>query len=296
MDRHQSVARFWNWLPGFRAVAETEHLPTAAELAHVTPAALSRTVKLLEQALDRELFHRRGRRLHLNDDGRALLGATRMAMRLVHDAATAIHEQTLEGPVRIAAGGVGQVLALRAVLLAHRRLPGMRPTFLTPDPGTARDQLLRGDLDLVIGSFRVEHEALATELLGYATSAVYCGPSHPLYGRQDVPVEELVRYPFTAPPNGVDGWPAEIERDIQFEADRMAVGVEVCGSTALLAVLPDAFARASPLALHALDQPGLIPRTPVIATRRVPTGADNLTEQLLTVVRQVCGSLEPGRA
>ena len=44
------VERIWNWLPAFRAVAETEHLPTASDLLHVTPSALSRTIRLLEQA------------------------------------------------------------------------------------------------------------------------------------------------------------------------------------------------------------------------------------------------------
>ena len=35
MDRFRAIAQIWNWLPGFRAVAETEHLPSAAERLHV---------------------------------------------------------------------------------------------------------------------------------------------------------------------------------------------------------------------------------------------------------------------
>ena len=45
----ERVSRIWNWLPVFRAVAETEHLPTASELLYVTPSALSRTIRLLEK-------------------------------------------------------------------------------------------------------------------------------------------------------------------------------------------------------------------------------------------------------
>ena len=56
----------WNWLPTFRAIAETEHLPSAAERLHVTSAAVSRTLKLLEERLGEKLFNLDGRSLILN--------------------------------------------------------------------------------------------------------------------------------------------------------------------------------------------------------------------------------------
>jgi len=295
MERHRTVAQFWNWLPGFRAVAETEHLPTAADRVHVTPAALSRTVRLLEDTLGRELFHRRGRRLHLNEEGRVFLDATRMAMRLVHDAQSTVSGTALEGPIRIAAGGVGQVYAMRALLQGRQQLPGMRPTLLTPDPSSVASQLLRGDLDLVVASFVVSDEGLKTDLLTYAESSVYCGPTHALYGRATVGVDEIVQHPFTAPPADgrgatTDGWPSELAREILVSSDRMQAGLQICGSTNLLAVLPDAFAATSAIQLHRLPVDGLIPKTPVVATRREPTGADDLTERMVALLGRICGS------
>ena len=50
------VNQIWNWLPAFRVVAETQHLPTASKEAHLSASALSRAVKLVEEQLDRQLF------------------------------------------------------------------------------------------------------------------------------------------------------------------------------------------------------------------------------------------------
>ncbi len=58
MERLRRVASFWNWLPAFRAVAETEHLPTAAEALFVSPSALSRAIRLLEKDVGQPLFRR----------------------------------------------------------------------------------------------------------------------------------------------------------------------------------------------------------------------------------------------
>ena len=51
MERMRRLTTLWSWLPGFRAVAETQHLPTASKQLHVGASALSRTIRLLEEAL-----------------------------------------------------------------------------------------------------------------------------------------------------------------------------------------------------------------------------------------------------
>lgn len=45
------VRTIWSWLPAFRAVAEVEHLPTAAQELGIVPSSLSRTVKQIEDEL-----------------------------------------------------------------------------------------------------------------------------------------------------------------------------------------------------------------------------------------------------
>ena len=102
VDRALRLTRFWNWLPAFRAVAETEHLPTAARLLHVSPSALSRTVRQLEDAFGQALFVRRNRALHLTPAGREALAAVREAMRGLDDRLGRATTAAAREPVRIA--------------------------------------------------------------------------------------------------------------------------------------------------------------------------------------------------
>ncbi|MHC4078781.1 MAG: helix-turn-helix domain-containing protein, partial [Planctomycetota bacterium] len=69
MDRLRRLAQLWNWLPAFRAVGETQHLPTASRALSVTAPALSRAVRLLERDVGQPLFRRIGRRIELNEAG-----------------------------------------------------------------------------------------------------------------------------------------------------------------------------------------------------------------------------------
>lgn len=286
------ILSYWNWLPSFRSVAETEHLPTAAERTHVTAAALSRTVRLLEEELGRPLFGRHGRGLQLNAEGEILLRAVRRAMRIVHDAHLELLGRRFEGDYRLAAGGVGRVYAMQAVLACRADHPGVRPWLLTPEPSTMIDSLLSGSLDMVVCSSVLRAPGVQTELLTHASSAVYCGPKHPLFGREDVSVEEVCRHGFCAPPadplgGSTDGWPPEIARDVRMVVDRMDAGLAVCSATALLAVLPDDLVRQGAGSLHRIELGPLIPSVPVVVLYREPAGADDLTARLLGALREV---------
>lgn len=290
MAYQDDIRSFWNWLPAFRAVAESEHLPTAAKRVHLTAAALSRTVRLLEDELQRPLFMRRGRGLHLNDDGRLMLEAVRTAMRVVHDAQREVTGQNHTGVVRIAAGGVSRAWVTRAITEARRAYPGLQPHLLTPDPATAHEALLRGELDLVFGSFVVQAVGLVTEPLWEASSSVYCGPPSTLFGRTDVTVAELATHGFVTPPptphgTSVDGWPDTLPRFVAAIADRMDAGMQICANSELLAVLPDAIASQSSTPLHRLPLGELLPSTPVIAIYREPSGSDDLTARVLDAIR-----------
>ena len=69
----------WNWLPAFYVVAQTQHLPTASKRLHLSVSALSRTIRLLEAAVGRPLFHRTGRGMHPTDFGKRMLPIARRA-------------------------------------------------------------------------------------------------------------------------------------------------------------------------------------------------------------------------
>src|SRR5690554_1605337 len=134
MSYTSSLTDVWNWLPVFRAVAETEHLPTASKLLHIIPAAISRTIGLLEDRLGTPLFNRSGRRLVLNSDGRALLARVQDAMQQVERGLHALDDTAFSGPVRISSVGVlTNHFVLPAVLKLCAAHPDLQPELRNLD-------------------------------------------------------------------------------------------------------------------------------------------------------------------
>ena len=249
MERLTELAEFWNQLPAFRAVAETEHLKAAAEYLGVGAPALSRSIRLLEERLGTELFVREGRGLKLNEAGRLLLEAARVAMQQLDEAQLTLRGETLAGPVHIASSGVVTTsYLLPAIIVLRASHPTLVPVLSGPPPLDVVARLQRGLLDVAFTSDPIDAPALLRERLGVETSGVYCGRGHPLFERSDVAIDEIAQYDFVGPTTtsgrGSEGWPSAKPRRIGAIVDQMRIGLEFCASGHFLAVLPDALARA----------------------------------------------------
>lgn len=72
-------------LSAFRTVAELSNLRAAADALHLTHSAVSQQLRGLEEALGFPLFERRGRRIVLNDAGRALQASVQDAFARLED-------------------------------------------------------------------------------------------------------------------------------------------------------------------------------------------------------------------
>lgn len=183
LDRLQRIASLWNWLPGFRAVAEYESIQRAALATSVSPSALSRTVKLLEDALGFDVFERTSTGLRLTEKGQALLEATRDAMRRVDDAVGLAHAETARvGAVppflpAIAARALGGLPAVASI------------TSLAPEDVTSA--LLRGDVDLVICHQPEEHGQLEGQPLRDLAMVEARRPGSPAGAASTVRLDDL---------------------------------------------------------------------------------------------------------
>jgi len=170
LDRHQRVARIWDWLPAFRAAAEYENLQRASLALAVSPSALSRSIKLLEEALEISLFARTPGGLKLTDHGRRLLIATREAMRQIHSGVPNVAPNRLNGG---AAGPAFQPLLCEAMLAA---LPDWTLSFADVAPVDAGESLRCGDLDLVLAHAPLPGPDLRVEALPALEFALAIGP------------------------------------------------------------------------------------------------------------------------
>lgn len=262
VDRALRLTRFWNWLPAFRAVAETEHLPTAARLLHVSPSALSRTVRQLEDAFGQALFVRRNRALHLTPAGREALAAVREAMRGLDDRLGRATTAAAREPVRIA-GPSPWVIALAVpvagdVAVEHHVVP----------EAELASRLLRGQVDLALTTSAPADDRLAIARLG-AVKQIVAGRA-PRRGRGEPR--------FAVWTGGADGWPAERRRTIALATPDLDAVLQASATTELVAAVPAVLARARGLARVA--GPALAP-TALYLIRRPPlTAAPSPLDQL----------------
>ncbi len=199
MHRALRVGEYWNWLPTFRAVAETSSLRDAARRLHVAPSAISRTVRLLEESLGHALFERSAGSLVLNAAGRQLLDGVRAAMRLVDDADGASEHGGachIHCPMDVAP------LLLDALAAWSAANPGAPPLVHTPCAEDVTAQLLRGDLDVAVAFAPATEAGITSVLLGEFSSSVYCAPFHPASRLARLTEEHVATLPFVDYPVG----------------------------------------------------------------------------------------------
>jgi len=256
MRRVRRLQQLWNWLPAFRVVAEHEHLPTAGADLGVSPSALSRSVKLLEEQLGRPLFDRVGNALILNHAGRDLLAAVRDGMRIVDEGLETVAATREIGPVTVSVPGPFASELVLPVLASLRSVhPRLSPVVRSHPTDDLAALLTRGTLDLALTDDIVVDPAVSSEPLGELRHSVFCGPGHPLHGERRVSLERLLAHDFVAPvadARGVipDAWPAHRPRRVALSVTHMSVAIEACARGELLAVLPDLVGR--PRSLHRL--------------------------------------------
>lgn len=262
MDRALRLTGIWSWLPAFRMVAETEHLPTAARAMHVSASALSRSVSLLENALGRPLFTRTGRRIQLNQAGAALLAAVRDAMRRIDDATS----EAAPRLVRVTghAAWIGLVIAPAAISR------GVELEEVAIDPPAVRAALLRGEVDLAITEIAASSSDLSIEQLGPVRRALY---------RSSAPSRRPQGHAVCT--DGTDAWPADHPRTIVLRSPRLSAVLELCAAGRALAVLPVALARARDLRAVRGPTP---PPSQLYLVSRAPLG-DSPLAPLLTEIR-----------
>jgi LysR family glycine cleavage system transcriptional activator len=85
----------------FECAARHEHFTLAAEELHVTHGAVSRQVAVLEDWLGVRVFHRRGKRVQLTDDGRRYLVTVQAAFDSVAAASARLAESGTVRTLRI---------------------------------------------------------------------------------------------------------------------------------------------------------------------------------------------------
>ena len=284
LERARDVANYWSWLPAFRAVAETEHLPTAAKLLCVSPSAVSRTLRLLEEHFGEALFDRSAGRLVLNARGSILLECVRHAMRTVHEGTEAMRGAQLAGTLRLSASGVlARTFVVPSLPRLRHQLPSLVLELVSVPPADLDDALRQGALDLALVENTQFASAMDSQIVARLDHDVFVRPDSELTRRD---LESLC---FAVPADGIaDAWPSAWPRQIGLRTSCARTAIDAVFQGLNAVVLPRAVGEQS--GLRGLHVRGLETTDLVLVHRDglgvLPTAAESVAELLVLAIAE----------
>jgi len=253
----------------FVCAAHRPSLGAAAQELHLTPSAVSKALRRLEDHLGQPLFDRSTKQLVLNTGGQLLLNRARTLLALADQAKADLQGERAAVDCRIAGPAIllwrhGRVLsqALSAYPEASLRLQDM-----FEDEALA--SLARGEINAAVVTGEViegrgEHWSEDWEVtpLGQVVLHLLAGRKHPLVAAlpPEPPLqactEQVLAYDFACPSRSLfcgvqrgarsDGWrDDQLPRKIRYWTDDLQLLLSLVKSGEALAYLPD-FALADP--------------------------------------------------
>lgn len=183
-------------LEHFLAVCEAGSLRKAAQASNITQPALTKSVRLLENALSVSLFERSAGGV-VPTQAAAVL--RRHALQIVNSARYVEMEIAAlrggqQGALRIGCGMVWSVTSMPAVLASlHKRFPRLEVSLQTGVADQLMPRLLEGDLDVVVaaGAGAALPAGFQTIALQQTAMLAFCRQGHALARRRRVPLREL---------------------------------------------------------------------------------------------------------
>ena len=266
----------------FHAVATAGSFADGARRSHVSPAAVSKAIKKLEDRLGASLFDRSGRTVQLTAAGDALLEHALVVFRALEELGAAVDAThgELAGPLRI---GTTEEFIAQALPVALARLveqhPGVVPHVYSMGRAAIERHLVDGTLDigLVAGHADVPNTLEVQRLITSPTSLV-CGARHPLFRVDPLPSDALQQHGFVATASFDEAPSRARNTAATVERTQMAIQMVVEGS--LLGTFPDVMIRCqlNHAELRRLNAPTDLPSVDLLAvTRPSPATAGKTT-------------------
>lgn len=181
----------------FLVIARTSSFAQAAEDLHVTPSALSRLIRDLEETWQFRVFDRTTRKVELNANGQLMLphvAHMMAALREVERVAGDVAEQR-SGVVRMATTRViTWTLLTRFFAEFHQRWPGVRlePIEVGSDDILAAVERQEADIGITMHSAETRNlQNLDSHPIFFSRAHMVCPVNHPLAGQAEVPWSAL---------------------------------------------------------------------------------------------------------
>lgn len=190
----------------FVAVAESGSFTRAAERVHVAQPGVSAQIRRLERELGHALLDRSGRTVTLTDVGAAVLPLVRAALGSVESARRTVEEMAglVRGAVRAGMVVSCGIMDLPELLSEfHSSYPAVEITLSEANSDELVSSIVDGRLDFaLVGYAGAQPEGLSVRVLADEPLVAAVAASDPWYGRESVPLDELLERGLISLPPG----------------------------------------------------------------------------------------------
>ncbi len=177
----------------FLAIARWENVSRAAEQLAMSQSAASGALSELERQFDVRLFDRVGKRLQLNEFGRALRPRAEALLEQAHAMEQALRQQHALGALQLGATlSIGNYLAVGMVARFMRENPGARVALQVANTAEIARRVANFELDLGLIEGELQHPELLVSPWMEDELVVFCAPGNPLAQAPTLSDDELL--------------------------------------------------------------------------------------------------------
>lgn len=168
----------------FLATAHYENITRAADSLAMSQSAASAALKEFEDHVNAQLFDRVGKRLQLNELGKALRPQAQELLERAEALEHALLKQVAVGDLKVGATlTIGNYLAVGVMARFMNLYPGSRVALEVANTATIARKVANFELDLGLVEGELQHPGLDIRTWREDELVVFCAPEHP-FARQ----------------------------------------------------------------------------------------------------------------
>ncbi|BCG58962.1 selenium metabolism-associated LysR family transcriptional regulator [Paenibacillus sp. URB8-2] len=183
----------------FYTVSEKGSFSAAAQALHMTQPAVTMQVQSLEDYFGTKLFNRSTKKIVLSDAGRTLLPFALRSIELMRetDQAMAAYTHMLEGRLLLGSSlTIGEYVLPRLLAPFGKAYPNISVMLKIMNTTQIMEEITKHQLNFGLIEAEVTHPDMVIEPVMEDELKLIVPGDHELAGRSEVPLEEVLRYPF----------------------------------------------------------------------------------------------------
>lgn len=221
----------------FVAVAEHGKMSAAAKELFITQSSVSQAIAEIEREYGVRLFDRLSRSLYLTETGKDFLIYAKRALSLHREMEDFLRDTSRTRRIRIGATvTVGTCLISPLASRLRAIDPDLRIEITVANTHELEEMLLHSQLDIGLVEGHIAHPDLMVDPAMEDDMVLICGPDHPFFGKDDLPIEALTQESLILREPG-SGTRAQFEEAMETRGLPLNVLWECCNSEAILSAV-----------------------------------------------------------